>query len=125
MSVEDNKDNDRREDLESWVKARNKQLHYQRAVLQRLERENRRRRLFLITLLIPLMSMMTSFSLLLIDDKKYFDKKQVQEDLRLIVENGGDLEAIKQAFQSRSEERRVGKECGDWRERARDKENEK
>jgi|SRR5690625_1301418 len=102
MSVEDNKDNDRREDLESWVKARNKQLHYQRAVLQRLERENRRRRLFLITLLIPLMSMMTSFSLLLIDDKKYFDKKQVQEDLRLIVENGGDLEAIKQAFQSQN-----------------------
>lgn len=37
---------------------------------------------------------------MVLDDKKYIDKKQVQLDLTTIVKNGGDLRAIRQAFSS-------------------------
>lgn len=87
-------------EFESFVRQRNRQLHYQRAVFQRMERENRRRRLILLFLFIPLTSLMVALSLLVLDDKKYIDKKQVQLDLTTIVKNGGDLKAIRQAFSS-------------------------
>lgn len=86
--------------LESYVRMRNRQLHYQRAVLQRMERENRRRRLFLLILLFPMISLMMTLSLLVLDERKYIDKKSAQQDLTTIVKNGGDLNAIKQAFSS-------------------------
>lgn len=89
-----------RRNYESFVRVRNRQLHYQRAVLQRLERENRRRRLILIVLFLPLISMMMALSLKVLDEKKYIEKKVAQSDLTTIVKNGGDLKAIRQALSS-------------------------
>ena len=88
--------------FESFIKQRNRNLHYQKAVLERIERQNRRRRIYLLVLLLPLLSVMTSFSLLLIDENKLLEKAALQEDIQTIVSNGGDLEAIKQSLRTQT-----------------------
>lgn len=85
-------------EFENYIRIRNKKLHYHKAVLARIERENRRRRLVFSVLFLPLISVMSALSFLLIDDKKYIEKQALQDDLKSIISNGGDLDAIKQAF---------------------------
>lgn len=63
-----------------------------------MERENRKRRLIFSFLFLPLLSVMSALSFLLIDDQKYIEKQTIQDDLKSIISNGGDLDAIKQAF---------------------------
>lgn len=87
-------------EYESLIKERNRKLHYQKAVLERIERESRKRRLYLLTALIPLLSIMISFSLLLIEEKKFVEKTVLQSDIETIILNGGDLESIKQALRT-------------------------
>lgn len=81
-----------------YTRRRNRELHYQKALLERMERENRKRRLIFTVFLIPLLAMMTSLSLLLLEDKKYIDKEVLQSDISTIISNDGDLDAVKQAF---------------------------
>ena len=83
---------------DDYIRNRNKKLHYHKALMMRMERENRRQRLFLFLILVPLLSIMSALSLILIDKQKYMDKQSLQNDLKSIITNGGDLDAIKQAF---------------------------
>lgn len=87
-------------DNEQFYKERNRRLHYQKAVIERIERQNRKRRFYLLLLLIPLLSMMTTFSLLLIEEKKFVEKGILQGDIEKIITNGGDLSSIKQALRT-------------------------
>lgn len=82
------------------IRERNRRLHYQRAVLARIERESRKRRLYLLAALFPLLSIMMAFSLLLIEEKKFVEKTVLQSDIETIILNGGDLESIKQALRT-------------------------
>jgi phosphate/sulfate permease len=93
-------DNIDESNFESFIKERNRRLHYQKAVLERMSKQNRTRRLFLILILAPLISAMTSLSLLLIDEKTYLEKDVLQKDISTIALNGGDLDAIKQSLRS-------------------------
>lgn len=85
---------------ESFFRERNRNLHYQKAVIARMERESRRRRLYLLTALVPLLGLMMSFSLILIEEKKFVEKTVLQSDIEKIISNGGDLESVKQALRS-------------------------
>ena len=85
-------------EYKNYIHVRNKNLHYHKAVLARIERENRKRRLIFSALFLPLLSVMSALSFLLIDDQKYIEKQALQDDLKSIISNGGDLDAIKQAF---------------------------
>jgi hypothetical protein len=82
----------------SFIRERNRRLHYQKAVFERIERQNRRRRLYLLFALLPLVAAMTSFSLILIEENKFIEKFVLQKDIETIISNGGDLGAIKQAL---------------------------
>lgn len=86
--------------MEKLISSRNRQLHYQKAVLQRMERENRRRRLWFMMIILPLFSVMISMSIVMLENKKLIDKESVQKDLKAIIENGGDLKAVQHAFSS-------------------------
>lgn len=59
------------EDMESdsAIKERNRRLHYQKAVLERIEQRSKRQRVYLLLLLLPLLSIMTSLSLILVEEK--------------------------------------------------------
>ena len=85
---------------EKYLHARNKNLYYHKAVLARIERDSRRQRLLFSIVLIPLLAIMSSLSFLLIDNQRYIEKQSLQDDLKSIISNGGDLNSIKQAFTS-------------------------
>ena len=94
------------EDMESdsAIKERNRRLHYQKAVLERIEQRSKRKRVYLLLLLLPLLSIMTSLSLILVEEKKFVEKIVLQKDIEEIIVNGGDLEAIRQASRTQSTE---------------------
>lgn len=87
-------------DGESFFRERNRRLHYQKAVIARLERQSRIRRLFLLAVLVPLLAAMISLSLILIQEKKFVEKAVLQSDIEKIISNGGDLASIKQSLVS-------------------------
>jgi len=83
-----------------FVKLRNRELHYHKALLLRMERENRRRRLIFISLAMPLFSLMAALFAILLQGKELIEKRGLQRDISTIIINGGDLSAVKRSLQS-------------------------
>lgn len=77
---------------------RNRELHYQKALIQRLERQSRTRRLYLSALVLPLFSIMTALIISVVEREEFIDKSAVQSDFSILITNGADLDAVKQAL---------------------------
>lgn len=97
--IERNKENmQKKENYEEFKRFRNRELLYQKAMIEKIEARSRTSRLYLLMLSISVFSIMFSIMMLFLEDGKYIDKNILQKDISLIISNDGDLRAIKQAF---------------------------
>lgn len=85
---------------EYLFRERNRRLRHSKAVLSRIESDNRKKRLYLLLTLMPLLAIMIAFSILLIDEEKFVEKSYLEQDIKNIIVNGGDLEAVKYSLNS-------------------------
>ncbi|MGY3902215.1 hypothetical protein ACW5XF_07060 [Aeromonas lusitana] len=97
--MERNKENmQKKENYEEFKRFRNRELLYQKAIIEKIEARSRTSRLYLWMFSVSVFSIMFSIMMLFLEDGKYIDKTLLQKDISLIISNDGDLRAIKQAF---------------------------
>lgn len=87
---------------EEFKKFRNREILYQKAMLEKIEGRHRASRITLAALTLTLFSLIFTFTTVFLEDGKYIDKEKAQKDISTIIVNGGDLRAIKQALINQS-----------------------
>lgn len=87
---------------EEFKKFRNREILYQKAMIEKMEAKHRASRVTLTGLVLAFCSLIFTLTTILLEDGKYIDKISTQKDISSIILNGGDLRAIKQALENQS-----------------------